>query len=67
MDMSFAGQALSAAYIDQSKGQLKPGVHEVPRELVTEIGPLTLEALGITIDALTDEQKSYLSSWEIGT
>ena len=67
MDMSFAGQALSAAYIAQSKGQLKPGVHEVPRELVTEIGTLKLEALGITIDALTDEQKSYLSSWEIGT
>ena len=67
MDMSFAGQALSAAYLVQSKGQLKPGVYEVPRALVTEIGSLKLKALGIAIDELTEEQRTYLASWEIGT
>lgn len=28
---------------------------------------IKLAAFGISIDALTEEQKKYLSSWEIGT
>ena len=67
MDMSFAGQALSSAYLAHEGRALKPGVYDVPRELVTEIGSLKLESLGVTIDTLTEEQQRYLSSWEEGT
>ena len=67
MDMSFAGQALSSAYLAREGRGLQPGVYDVPRELVTEIGSLKLESLGVTIDTLTEEQQRYLSSWEEGT
>ena len=67
MDMSFAGQALSSAYLAQEGRGLEPGVYQVPQELVMEIGALKLESLGIAIDTLTEEQQKYLSSWEEGT
>ena len=67
MDMSFAGQALSSAYLAREGRDLQPGVYDVPRELVLEIGSLKLDSLGVTIDTLTEEQQRYLSSWEEGT
>ena len=67
MDMSFAGQALSSAYLAREGRGLQPGVYEVPRDLVLEIGSLKLDSLGVTIDTLTEEQQRYLSSWEEGT
>ena len=67
MDMSFAGQALSSAYLAREGRGLQPGVYQVPQELVVEIGALKLESLGVNIDTLTEEQQRYLSSWEEGT
>lgn len=67
MDMSFAGQALAAEYMWKKKGQLKPGVYSLPKEIDTEIARLKLKSVGISIDNLTKEQISYLSSWESGT
>jgi len=31
------------------------------------VASLKLEALGVKIDKLTDEQRKYLESWEMGT
>lgn len=67
MDMSFANQALCAEYLVKQKQGLAPGVYPVPREVDMEIGRLKLDAMGIKIDQLTDEQKHYLESWEEGT
>ncbi len=67
MDMSFANQALGAEYLVQTKGELKTGVHIVPKKLDGMIAALKLESLGIKIDSLTPEQKKYLSSWNEGT
>ena len=67
MDMSFANQALSVEYLVKHRGQLKPGVHNLPEEVDTEIAGLKLKALGASIDTLTPEQVEYLSSWETGT
>ena len=61
MDMSFAVQALSARWI-ASQGKLAPGVYNVPRELDESIARKKLETLGITIDTLTAEQRSYLGN-----
>ncbi|WP_297456528.1 adenosylhomocysteinase [Persephonella sp.] len=67
MDMSFANQALSAEYLVKNHQKLQPKVYKVPDELDFEVARLKLNAMGIKIDQLTDEQKKYLSSWEHGT
>jgi adenosylhomocysteinase len=67
MDMSFANQALAAEHLARTAGELEPRVHAVPREIDDEVARLTLAALGVEIDALTDAQRSYLTAWEQGT
>jgi len=67
MDMSFANQALSCAYIAQHGKTLAKNVFPVPTEIDKEIARLKLQAMGITIDRLTPEQEAYLTSWEKGT
>ena len=67
MDMSFANQALSAEYIVNEHAKLERRVYDVPRDIDDEIARLKLEAMGVHIDTLTDEQRTYLSSWELGT
>jgi adenosylhomocysteinase len=67
MDMSFANQALSVAYLAKKKGRLKNRVYPVPLEIDKRIARLKLKSLGIKIDRLTREQKKYLRSWELGT
>jgi adenosylhomocysteinase len=66
MDMSFANQALCAEYLVK-EGIDKPGVYNVPSAIDKEVGRLKLESMNITIDTLTDEQRKYLESWELGT
>ena len=67
MDMSFANQALSAAYLAKEKGRLEKKVYPVPSPIDKRIARLKLKSLGIRIDRLTEEQKKYLKSWELGT
>jgi adenosylhomocysteinase len=67
MDMSFANQALCLEYLTRMKGKLEPAVYPVPEEIDQEVGKLKLAAMNITIDSLTEEQKKYLESWELGT
>ena len=67
MDMSFANQALCAEYVAKHHESLQIGVHDVPNEIDAEVARLKLHAMGIRIDALTDEQRRYLSSWQSGT
>lgn len=67
MDMSFANQALAAEFFVKNKGNLKAKVYVLPSALDQEVAFLKLQAMGISIDALTEEQKIYLSSWTEGT
>jgi adenosylhomocysteinase len=67
MDMSFCNQALSAEYMKKHYRGLKKDVFKVPEAIDKEIARLKLESMGVAIDALTEEQKKYLSSWEMGT
>ena len=67
MDMSFANQALSLEYLLQHADELENKVYTIPEAVDREIARLKLEAMGVRIDVLTDEQKRYLSSWEEGT
>jgi adenosylhomocysteinase len=63
MDMSFAGQALSAAHLAEHGKALGAGVHSVPVELDRELARLKLASLRVTIDTLTDAQDRYLRSF----
>lgn len=67
MDMSFANQALSCEFIKKKVESLERKVYGVPRAIDEQIARLKLKSLGTRIDALTQEQKRYLSSWELGT
>ncbi|MBV6392861.1 MAG: Adenosylhomocysteinase [Anaerolineales bacterium] len=67
MDMSFANQALSAEYMAKNADKLEKKVYSVPADIDNEIARLKLEAMGVKIDILTDEQLHYLNSWEEGT
>jgi adenosylhomocysteinase len=67
MDMSFANQALCAEYMVTHAKELERKVYPVPAAIDEQIAVHKLDALGVRIDKLTDEQKTYLSSWEMGT
>jgi len=67
MDMSFANQALSAEHLVVNEKKLEPAVYPVPRDIDAEIARLKLQAMGMNIDTLTEEQHKYLTSWESGT
>jgi adenosylhomocysteinase len=67
MDMSFANQALAAAYLSVKAGDLEKQVYAVPREIDDDVARLKLRAMGIEIDTLTAEQAEYLASWHMGT
>jgi adenosylhomocysteinase len=67
MDMSFAGQTLAAEFVAKNHASLTNTVHILPQELDQRIARLKLEALGIFIDGMTEEQVTYSSSWDQGT
>lgn len=47
--------------------KLEKKVYSVPTEIDNEIARLKLDAMGVKIDVLSDEQLHYLNSWEEGT
>jgi len=63
MDLSFALQALSLAYLRDNAGKLRAGVISVPEEIDQKVALLRLKSLGYEIDQLTEEQKKYLNTW----
>ena len=66
MDLSFANQALCVEHLVKSE-KMPPKVYPVPREIDEAVARLKLEAMGVKIDTLTEEQKKYLATWEMGT
>jgi adenosylhomocysteinase len=67
MDMSFANQSLCAEFIRKNANELERKVYNVPKHIDKEVARLKLKAMGTEIDVLTEEQKKYLESWELGT
>jgi adenosylhomocysteinase len=67
MDMSFANQLLSTIKLAESRGSLPPRVYEVERSQDNEIARSKLESMGVEIDTLTNEQKTYLEGFGEGT
>lgn len=67
MDLSFSLQALCVEYLYENRGKLPVKVLEVPEEIDMKVAELKLRCMGISLESLTEEQKRYLSSWDLGT
>jgi len=67
MDMSFANQAFAVQHVVAHHKKLKAEVYTVPEAVDEKVAKLKLDTMGIDIDHLTPEQKSYLAAWEHGT
>jgi len=67
MDMSFADQALSTAYLFATGRDLAPGVYDVPPYIDERVAQLKLAALGVQLDALDPAQRRYQQEWQAGT
>ena len=67
MDMSFSNQFMSVKFLVENRGKLEKKVYNVPEDIDNEIARIKLKTMGFEIDELTEEQRKYLSSWEIGT
>jgi adenosylhomocysteinase len=64
IDLSFGVQALCARHVLLNAGELPPGVHRPPPEIDEQVARWKLEALGLRIDRLTQEQEAFLRGWE---
>jgi len=67
MDLSFALQALCAKHVVTHGKVMGAGVFDVPQEIDEQVARMKLDALGFQIDSLTPYQRTYMSSWDIGT
>jgi adenosylhomocysteinase len=67
MDLSFADQALSTAYLFEVGHELPAGVYDVPPQIDERVAQLKLAALGVRLDALDGAQRRYQQEWRLGT
>jgi len=65
MDLSFAMQSLSAKKLVENT--LEPGVYKTSDEEDVAVARLKLATMNVEIDNLSDDQKEYMSSWDVGT
>lgn len=61
MDLTFALQAMGLRALVEN--QYTPGVHTIPKEIDEAVASMRLEAWGVSIDALSAVQRTYLTSW----
>jgi adenosylhomocysteinase len=66
MDMSFSNQFLSIKYLKDNPNT-EINVYDVPEEIDKTVAIYKLETMNIRIDNLKEEQKKYLSLWDLGT
>ncbi len=67
MDMSFSIQALALEHLVRNSSNMRPEVYTIPKEMDDEVARLALRSMGVTIDALNQDQLEYLQSWKEGT
>ncbi len=61
MDMSFAIQAKTLAWLAGRPDRLENRLYQVPAEIDKEVAGLKLASLHVAIDSLTSEQEAYLN------
>ena len=65
MDMSFAIQSMSLKYLMEHRSEMGKDVYEVPKEIDDLVSRIKLDAMGLHVDVLTDDQVNYLNGWEV--
>ena len=65
MDMSFAIQTMSLRYLMEHRQEMAPDLYEVPEEIDQAVSRIKLDAMGLKVDTLTEDQRRYLSGWEV--
>ncbi|MEM2760087.1 MAG: adenosylhomocysteinase [Nitrososphaerales archaeon] len=63
MALSFSNQLLSIIYITKNHSTMPKAVHDVPKEIDSQVAINALEAMGVRIDKQTQEQIKYARSW----
>ena len=58
MSLSFCGQALACEWLVKNKPTLTAKVYTLPEHIDDDISRLQLEAMGTSIDELTEEQRN---------
>jgi len=53
--------------IVKNRNNLKPGMVDIHVEIDDKVGSLKLQAMGVEIDKLTEEQYNYIHGYEEGT
>ena len=64
MDMSFGIQAKGLEFLAKNEGKLEKRVYAVPAEIDQAVAQIKLASMNISIDALSDAQKTYLNKVE---
>ncbi|MEN9784837.1 MAG: adenosylhomocysteinase [Pseudomonadota bacterium] len=67
MDMSFANQFLGMIRMAKEGASMTPGVYDIPESQDQELAGTKLATMGLSIDALTDEQVAYANNYLEGT
>ncbi|MEV0052546.1 adenosylhomocysteinase [Saccharopolyspora shandongensis] len=67
MDMTFATQALALEHLVANAASLPAGVHGIPKDIENRVAKAKLDAYGVEIEELSDQQKRYLTDWRVGT
>ena len=67
MDMSFANQFLSMVRLAREGKELSTDVHDIPVEQDQRIAGIKLATMGLSMDALTEEQIRYADDYSAGT
>lgn len=67
MDMSFANQFLALCRLAKEGSSYQKTVYDIHPDQDRELASLKLSSSGITIDELTEDQKSYLLDFSAGT
>ncbi|MHA1860564.1 MAG: adenosylhomocysteinase, partial [Candidatus Asgardarchaeia archaeon] len=65
MDYSFSLQALSVRYLVKNHERLERKVYGIPYSIDETVARIKLSSMGLKIDELTDEQREYLTSWDV--
>lgn len=62
MALSFANQLLSILHVAKNHGKMQARIYVVPEKIDDQVARYALDAMGITIDKMTKEQKRYQAS-----
>lgn len=62
MALSFANQLLSILHVARNYSRMEPVVHGVPEKIDNDVARYALGAMGVRIDAMTEEQRRYRDS-----